>query len=190
MTARAGRFGTAPTRARRPRHTSPGQAVGKPGRPRHTSSGQAGEVHRRLRHIRRLLLALLLLTSVCIAGSPIASIDLGKGDTAVEIVRCHLDEGRMVLRVGDDLHVLRKGDSIDGVGLRLVEATSHGATISIRQGPPNDGLRLIRITDPGSGALLLRELATDPEALSGPRRGSPAVPVARTDPSPRGSGED
>ena len=190
MTARTGRSGTAPTRARRPRHTSSGQAAGGPRSPRHTSSGRAGGNSGRLRHIRRLLLAILLLTSVCIAGSPIASIDLAKGDMSIEIVRCHFDEGRIVVRLGDNLHVLRKGDRIDVVGLRLVEVTSHGATISIRHGPPNDGLRLIRITDSGTGALLLREFATDPEALSGSRHGSPAAAIAGIDPSPRGPGED
>ena len=164
--------------------------MGNPRRPRHTRAGEAVGNSRRARHTLCCSLVVLLLTGVCIAGPPLASIDLGNGGTTVEIVRCHFKEGRIVLRIDGELHVLRKGDRIELDGLQLLEISKYGATITTRRTPPDDGLRLIRITDSGSGTLSLREFTTDPGALSPSPREAPAAPIARVEPSQRGTGQD
>ncbi len=122
--------------------------------------------------------ALLLISTIAAASPPLASIKLGDSSPPVEIVRCHFDEGRIVVRYADNLHVLRAGDELDDTSLSLMNITPESATLVIRQTLPTASLRVIKITEQDSGALLVREFATDPAALE---TGSPAAaPQAAT----------
>jgi len=118
----------------------------------------------------------LLISTIAAAAPPLASIKLGETSPPVEIVRCHFDEGRIVVRHADKLHVLRTGDELEDTGLRLLETTPESATLAIRQTSPTASLRIIKIVVQNSGALLVREFATDPAALTD---GS-AVPAPQT----------
>lgn len=176
MTRWTVRSGSDPLRAGRPHHTDTRPAALKTGI--------------RQLHTLGLAAAFILVSAVCVAGTPSPKIEIDQTGTSVEIVRCHFDEGRIVVRRGDDLHVLRRGDEIAQIGFRLVEITPDGATISIRQKPPNEALRLIRVSDTASGTLALREFTTDPAGLSPSPPGVPAASTPRIDQSPTGSGED
>ena len=128
-----------------------------------------------------LILGLILATAPSSASSPPTSINLGESVEPVEVVRCHFDEKRLVVRHADKLHVLRAGDELEDIGLRLIEITPDAAILTIRQSTPAGSLRIIRITTTESGALLLREFATDPAALAaGSAAVAPRTPISST----------
>jgi len=129
-----------------------------------------------------LCVTLFLFTPTLMAASPpLASIGLGESLGSAEIVRCHFDEGRIVVRFTEKLHVLRAGDELDGTGLRMVEITPEHAILTIRQSSPVGSLRLIRITNAGFGTIILREYATDPAALAGGSiTATPNAPISST----------
>ncbi len=112
-----------------------------------------------------IIILILTATTLAAASPPLASIKLAETPAPVEIVRCHLDEGRIVIRHGDKLHVLHAGDELAVSGLRVLSMTPDAATIAIRQSSPTPSLRIIRISMTGNGAIALREFATNPEAL-------------------------
>ena len=125
------------------------------------------------------ILVLVFVPVLMAAPLPPTSINLGESQGLVEIARCHFDEGRIVIRHTDKLHVLREGDTLEGTGLRVVEITPEAATLTIRQGSPNGSLRIIRITGTDSGTLLLREFATDPAtSTAGSAADAPRVPIS------------
>ncbi len=111
-------------------------------------------------------MVLICISTFVSASPPLASIKLGGTSLPVEVVRCHFDEGRIVIRHADTLHVLRAGDELETIGLRLMEVTPESATLAIRQNLPTASLRIIKIVEQDSGALLVREFATDPAALT------------------------
>ena len=138
-----------------------------------------------------LVFALVSATPLLAASPPANFINLGASIGSVEIVRCHFDEGRLVIRHNDEIHVLRKGDTLEGTGLRVVEITPGSATLSIRQDSPAGSLRIIRITGADRGALRLREYATDPAALaSGSAATAPKTPINTTAPGKPKSAPD
>lgn len=142
------------------------------GRAHHTASRPIARNSRYPQHIWRLFAVVFLLAGVCVAEDPDLTIEIGQTGPPVEIVRCHFDEGRLVVRYDEGLHVLHKDDTIESIGLRLLEISSDGATISIRQTQPRTGLRLIRVTNAGLGTLLLREFTTDPAGIGAGSRSS------------------
>ncbi len=81
----------------------------------------------------RVGLVLLLVSTIAAASPPLASITFGAASPAAEIVRCHFDEGRIVVRLSGSLHVLRAGDELEGTGLRLLAITPESATLAIRR---------------------------------------------------------
>jgi len=113
-----------------------------------------------------LVIVLTLTATLAAASSPVASIKLGGSPAPAEIVRCHFDEGRIVIRYADTLHVLHEGDELAATGLHLAEITPETAIMVIRQPSPTASLRIIKISKTDSGTLVLREIATDPAALS------------------------
>jgi hypothetical protein len=125
------------------------------------------------------LVILLFIPAIAAASPPLASIKLAASSPPVELVRCHFDEGRVVVRHADTLHVLRAGDGLDGSGLRVVDITPKAAILAIRQTSPTPGLRIIRITRTDAGAVLLQEYATDPASLAaGSTATAPQAPVS------------
>lgn len=115
-----------------------------------------------------LLLVVLFLSispQITASETPLIRIALGDPAEAIEVVRCHFDEGRIVIRHKDKLHVLHDGDEISDLSLRVVKITPIAATLAIRQNPPAGSLRIIRISTTETGGLQLREYATDPSAL-------------------------
>jgi len=119
-------------------------------------------------------------------------ISFGDNRSSIEIVRCHFDEGRIVLLRDGELHVLHEGDELDSIDLRVMSLTADHATILIRPSDSTRGLRIIRITTTDTGKPVLREIATDPATLSsGPdATGNPMSSVDRTAKpvDPRGAG--
>jgi hypothetical protein len=107
-----------------------------------------------------------LISTIASASPPLPSIKIGDTSPPAEIVRCHFDEGRIVVRFSGRLHVLRAGDELEDTGLRLLEINPESATLAVRQQSPTASLRVIKITAQDSGALLVREFATDPAALA------------------------
>ena len=136
-----------------------------------TPSTPAGRRRYKSRPFFLSVCALLLISTIAAASPPLASIKLGDSSPPVEIVRCHFDEDRIVVRYADKLHVLRAGDQLNDTDLRLMTITSESATLAIRQNSPTASLRIIKITAQNFGALLVREFATDPADLA---TGSPA----------------
>lgn len=134
-------------------------------RPNNTDARPTAWDSRFPHHTWCLLAVVFLLAGVCVAKDPDHTIEIGQAGPPIEIVRRHFDEGRLVVRYEEELHVLHKGDTIETIGLHLLEISSGGATISIRQTQPETGLRLIRITNAGLGTFLLREFTTDPAGL-------------------------
>ena len=139
-----------------------------------------------------VVFALVLAHPLLAASPPAASISLGESSGSVEVVRCHFDEGRLVIRHTEELHVLRKGEALGDTGLSVVEITPTTATLALRQGSPSGSLRIIRITRADNGALLLREYATDPAALASgaaaiaPRAATSAVADGKPTSAPDG----
>jgi hypothetical protein len=54
------------------------------------------------------------------------------------VVRCHFDEGRLVLRCSGALVVLREGDALPGGGWLLARATPEQFTLARRTSPGSD----------------------------------------------------
>jgi hypothetical protein len=121
----------------------------------------------------------LFVSAFAAATLPLASIKLAEASPPIEVVRCHFDEGRIVVRHADTLHVLHAGDEVDSLGLRLMEITPEAATLALRQAEPAVSLRIIKITESDSGTVLIREFATDPSALTtGAAPSTPQAPVS------------
>jgi len=128
------------------------------------SSPQAGRPHHNSRTLFTIIL--LLISTIASASSPLASIKLGDTSPPIEIIRCHFDEDRIVVRHSGKLHVLRVGDHLEDTDLRLMDITAKSVTLAIRQNSPTVSLRIIKIVVQDSGALIVREFATDPAALA------------------------
>ena len=107
---------------------------------------------------------------------PVPKIYLSPTES-IEFVRCHFDEGRFVVRRGERLHVLRNGDRLESIGIRVIAMTPKSATLAVEGGEMDAGLRLVRILLTSGGAIDVREYFTDPEGLmtaSGPVNAAPA----------------
>ena len=109
--------------------------------------------------------------------SPNPTIRVGpsSGDE-VELLRCHLDEGRIAVRFREAIVVLREGEHLADAGLRVVEITPDSATITIELDPA--GLRLLRVTSAEDGNLTIREYAVDPVSLAAASPSSSGLGVA------------
>ncbi|HSN56105.1 MAG TPA: hypothetical protein VLT32_15630 [Candidatus Sulfomarinibacteraceae bacterium] len=94
----------------------------------------------------------------------------------LELLRCHLDEGRIAIRFRDEIVVLREGEHLAGAGLRVVEITPDSATITIEL--DQAGLRLLRITRAEDGNLTIREYAVDSVSLTAGSPSSSGLGVA------------
>lgn len=134
----------------------------------------------------------VLLIAVPVAGGPgqTPTIRIGDPPVSIEIVRCHFDEGRIVLRTGDALHVLHPGDTMPGTELDVLEIAEGSATLAVRGAGASPALRLVKVTIDDDGALRLREFSTDPRTLASAeapssvnKREPPSVPTgSRPDP--------
>lgn len=114
---------------------------------------------------RRAAAVIALAAALTIAAAPNTAIRLEDRPDGARIVRCHFDEGRIVVRHGERLHVLHRGDTIAEAGLRVVEITADSAFLTL-QARDGGGARLLRIAKAGGGSLAIRELATRPDLLS------------------------
>jgi len=99
------------------------------------------------------------------AEPPSFTVTLEEKPTPAEVVRCHFDEGRIVVRINDRLHVLHQGDGIEGTQLSVISIERSSATLTLREGGAAGSLRIVRITQDDAGKPLLRELSTDPNAV-------------------------
>jgi hypothetical protein len=107
--------------------------------------------------------------------NPTIRVGPGSADQ-IELLRCHLDEGRIAVRFREAIVVLREGEHLSDAGLRVVEITPDSATITIEL--DQAGLRLLRITRAGDGNLTIREYAVDPVSLAAGSPSSSALGVA------------
>lgn len=126
----------------------------------------------------------LLAITVSAAEHPSIDVTSGEKNTSVEFVRCHFEEGRIVVRVNDQLHVLHKGDQLEEIGLEMISVEADSATLTIRGNGPIRSLRIVQALRPEDGAIQLRELSTDPNAIrSGD--GAPKATMGQRQADPR-----
>jgi hypothetical protein len=110
------------------------------------------------------------------AEPPSFTVDFDGAPAPAELVRCHFDEGRIVIRINERLHVLHDGDRLEDTGLSVLDMASASATLTIREGGAEGHLRIVRITEADDGELQLRELSTDPNSLQ-PGSQPPSTPM-------------
>ncbi len=111
--------------------------------------------------------AMAAAASASSPGTAPAPVTISESGAAVEIVRCHFDEGRIVVRHDDELLVLRESEGLDSAGLTVLDVGADSALLAVRRPSAAPHLRLIVVRFGPDGAIRLRELATDPGALTG-----------------------
>ena len=133
------------------------------------------------------LLCAILLVLVMVVCAPVSASESSapariviKPDTdPIEIVRCHFEEGRIVIRQTDRLFVLHEGDVLEGTGTKVTSITPDSATLLIRPPDSDEHFRIIRVTTGDNRVVRLREYSTDPHTHSA-GASAPSAPVAAT----------
>ena len=109
------------------------------------------------------------------AAEPPARDPLAEHFPGVEVARCMFPQGKVVLKRGEALHVLRQGDAVPGfAGLRVLEITDRHAVLI--QGPEGSGKgavpavpeRLVKIEKRPDGEVTVTVLSARLPRVEGP----------------------